>query len=501
MRNVRRITGGITMYKLVVISLATIGALALVLSLFGQLPFDPLAVVLSYLVALVVTVGTGWIGARLTRTTAHLESSVITALLIFLIVPPSLDALDLLGVALASAVASASKYLLAVRGRHIFNPAAVGLLVVGLTGLAFPSWWVGTGVLLPVVALGALAIFARTRRFALGLTFIVIAVVLFGGRIMLTGGSVTDALSFALLSSPIIFFAGFMLTEPLTLPPKRWQQLLVAVVAAVLFTTPFVLGPLSNTPQLALLVANLVAFAFGQRRAIHLDYLGKRLIGPASWELSFQPTRPVRFSPGQFMELTIPHRSADFRGSRRYFSISSAPDIDAPLTFAITEPDKPSSFKRALLDLEPGARVNGTGVGGDFVLPADAAVPLLLVAGGIGITPFASQLARIVESGEHRDIVVAYSTPATEDVPFAHLLSRSGARVILFSPAPPVEMPAHWTHVSESRLTADQIAELVPDLAERRTFVSGAPVLVTALSRDLRRHGVRRVATDAFSGY
>ena len=38
------------------------------------------------------------------------------------------------------------------------------------------------------------------------------------------------------------------------------------------------------------------------------------------------------------------------------------------------------------------ARITGTLVGGDFCLPRDPSVPLLLAAGGIGVTPFISQL-------------------------------------------------------------------------------------------------------------
>ncbi|HEY0273932.1 MAG TPA: HipA N-terminal domain-containing protein, partial [Chitinophaga sp.] len=47
-------------------------------------------------------------------------------------------------------------------------------------------------------------------------------------------------------------------------------------------------------------------------------------------------------------------------------------------------------------DMPVGARVGATGLGGDFLLPADRARPLLLIAGGIGITPFAAQLAAVL---------------------------------------------------------------------------------------------------------
>ncbi len=232
-----------------------------------------------------------------------------------------------------------------------------------------------------------------------------------------------------------------------------------------------------------------------------MTYLGKKQIGATTWELQFQPARPVTFVAGQYMELTIPHRPADFRGSRRYFSISSAPTSDGPITFAMTVPTKTSSFKNTLLELEPGAEVHGTSVGGDFALPRDVTEPLLLVAGGIGITPFASQLAHATERGDKRDVVVVYSTSAKGELPYGKLLELSGARVVLFAPEAPEPLPEGWVYGGEGRVTGERLATAVPDAAKRRAFVSGPPALVSDLRRALRSQGARRVHSDYFSGY
>ena len=501
-----RVTGLVTMYRLILVSLVVIAVIALVLSLLGQL-FSPLALIASAAVALAATIGSNWLIARLLRIAPHTESSLITALLVFFVLSPTVEVVGLASIALAGVIASASKYLLAVRGRHIFNPAAMGVFVVTLLAFgavpefSYASWWLGTPTMLLPVAIAAFAILYRTQRLALGAVFLCVAAISVVLRYVLDGSSPVDALSYLALSSPAVFFAGFMLSEPLTLPPRRWQQLAEAAVVALLFTVPFGIGLVTNTPQLALLVGNLLAFAFGQRRGIRLDYLGKTQLSPTTWELAFQPARPVRFIAGQYMELTIPHRKADFRGSRRYFSISSPPTADGPLTFALTMPEKSSSFKQALLELEPGTAINGTGVGGDFALPRDTAEPLLLVAGGIGITPFASQLAHATAAGERRDVVVVYSTSTTGSPPYADLLAASGARVVLFSPTAPSPLPDNWVYGGEGRVTPERIAELVPDAAGRRAYISGPPALVATLRASLRGQGVKRVHADYFSGY
>ncbi|WP_309617583.1 oxidoreductase [Salinibacterium sp.] len=495
-----RITGAIPMHKLVLIGLAAITALSLLLALASQLSAQPVELLASLAVSVGVTALSGWLAGLVARRRFHIESSIITGLLVFMIMEPSTDPFVLLGIALAGVIASASKYLLAFRGRHILNPAAVGTLVIGIVGTAYPIWWIGTLYLQPVIIIGALLVLYRTQRLALGVTFAAVAGSISVVASLLGGSTVEAALSFAFISSSLFFFAGFMLSEPLTLPPRRWQQIAVAVIAALVFAVPFNSG-YANKYLLALLVANLVAFAFGQRRGIRLRYLGKSPVGPTTFELSFQPSRPVRFSPGQYMELGIPHRRADFRGARRYFSISSAPTVDGPITFAITVPEKSSSFKRALLDLEPGAIVHGTGVGGDFFLPRDASEPLLLVAGGIGITPFASQLAHATARGEKRDVVVAYATSSTGALPYGALLESSGVRVVLYAPEAPSPLPAGWQYGGSGRVTGERLTAAIPDLARRRAYVSGPPALVNDLRKALRSQGAKRVHSDSFSGY
>jgi ferredoxin-NADP reductase len=49
--------------------------------------------------------------------------------------------------------------------------------------------------------------------------------------------------------------------------------------------------------------------------------------------------------------------------------------------------------------VEPGEKLAVTGVWGDFVLPSRASAPVLMVAAGIGVTPFVSQLRHLRLSG------------------------------------------------------------------------------------------------------
>lgn len=498
-----RALGRVTMYGLVIIWLGVLGVAALVMTFVpGALPFSPLALLASATVLLVVSYLMNGVAGLIFRTRPQLSSTIITALLLLFIFTPSIEVLPLVGFALAAAVAVASKYLFAWRGRHIFNPAAAAAFIVGFPGLpfGFATWWVGTTWLVPIAAVGALLVLFRTRRLWLGLVFVGTVVVVWQLRGLLAGSAALDSLNLSLLLLPTVFFAGFMLSEPLTLPPRRWQQLAEAALVGVLASLPFSLGPLYSSPQLALLIGNLLAFLVGQRRGIRLRYEGRRQLTPTSWDFAFRPAAPVRFQPGQYMELTLPHSGTDARGWRRVFSIAAAP-ASGEVRFGVRLPDKPSSFKTALMALQPGTSVTATSVSGDFILPADPGQKLLLLAGGIGVTPFVGQLEHAVGQQPRRDVVLVYAVSSATELAYAAELEASGARVVVVAPDRPLVLPPGWTWVEGSGLSAAIIHDNVPDARERVAYVSGAPSAVSALKRALRGSGVRRVRTDTFIGY
>lgn len=495
MTTIDRTLGRLPMYRVVSLSLGLLVLAAVVLSLTGQLAYPITAVLASWAVAVVVTVGSSWAFARIAGTSAHLESAAITGVILWALFLPSTAVLDLVTLGAAALVASASKYVLAWRGKHLFNPAAIGAFVIALTGTNAAGWWIATPPLLPVVLVGAVAIVLRTRRFALTLTFLAVATVAIVVTLVGFGQTVDAALVTAFTQYPILFFAGFMLTEPLTLPPRRWQQVLEGAVVALLVGTTFSIGPVYSSPELALLVGNLLAFALGQRRGVAMEYLGSRALTPTSTEFSFLPSHPVRFAAGQYMEITLPHGGADRRGIRRVFSIVSAPG-DEVIRFGVRTRDGGSSFKRALLDLAPGATVRGTVVAGDFTPPRDAAAPVAYIAGGIGITPFASHLGTRSE----RDAVLVYQARSADELAYLDEVQRGGATGVVVTPDAPAALGAGFTHAAGA-LDEAALRAALPDAAARRVYVSGSPEFVHGVRRMLRRMRVRGVRTDSFSGY
>jgi ferredoxin-NADP reductase len=498
-----RVTGRFTTYRLMVFCLLALFVESLLVALTGQLaPYSALGILASAVVAVAVCYAANRLFAALFSVHAHSESAIITGLILFFLFRPLLDGPGLLALAVASVLAMASKYVLAIRQRHVFNPAAAGGFLAGLIfPFNAPTWWVATPWLLPLVTLAALVILYRTRHLSLGIVFVGVAAITVTMTFMASGETFANAVNTAFTSYPIVFLAGFMLSEPLTLPPRRWQQLGEAAIVGIIFGLIFHLGPVYSSPQLALLVGNLLAFFVGQRRGIRLEFLGKRSLTPTSWELSFRPRKPVAFAAGQFMELSLPHAQADGRGLRRTFSIASSPSSPEVVRFGIRVAERSSSFKTALLDVQPGEIVSGTAVGGDFVLPGKTTRPVLLVAGGIGITPFVSQLSHLTTTGEKRDVVLVYSSSSATEIAYRDELQTAGHPVLLVSPAQPADLPESWQWIGRGPLTAEMLLTAVPDATARTAYVSGAPDFVRNLKPALRKAGVRHVRSDYFTGY
>src|SRR5690606_2055535 len=137
----------------------------------------------------------------------------------------------------------------------------------------------------PVIVLG-IAVLWRTEKLRMVALFVVIAV---GVAVLRTSAQYQSAgvpLDFAqvfqpvLWSSPFLFLGAFMLSEPLTMPPRRWQQLTVAAVVGVLAGWPIDLGAVSLGQERALLIGNIVAFAFSVRSAVRLTLRSREDVTP-----------------------------------------------------------------------------------------------------------------------------------------------------------------------------------------------------------------------------
>ncbi len=166
-------------------------------------------------------------------------SALITALSLTLLLRTD----DMLLAAAAAAVAIGSKFVVRVGGKHVFNPANIGLVAVtSLSGSAWisPGQWgsAAVGALL-LCGLGLLVL-TRARRAETTLGFLACFGLLLTGRALWLGDPLEIA-AHQLQSGALLVFAFFMISDPKTTPNSAPGRLLfAAIVAGVAFVIRFV---------------------------------------------------------------------------------------------------------------------------------------------------------------------------------------------------------------------------------------------------------------------
>src|SRR4029079_6779272 len=120
--------GRLTMYRLGLWVLAVLAGYTVLLIVLVWWTFGLPEMLVHLALCLGLTYASSQGLAALFRVRPHTESSLITGLLLYFLFWPSLltqglQVAEIAGVALACVLASASKYALAWRRRHIFNPA------------------------------------------------------------------------------------------------------------------------------------------------------------------------------------------------------------------------------------------------------------------------------------------------------------------------------------------------------------------------------------------
>ena len=492
-----------TMYRLVVYYLVALLIAAFALSFFGLVPVDPTSLAFSTVVILAVS----WVSNRLFcfvfRTPANIESSWITALILILIVTPvtAADPAGLGGIVFVALWSIASKFILAIGKKHLFNPAAAGVALGALLLNQPATWWVGGNVvLLPMVLVGGLLIVRKLRRFDMVMAFIIAD--LAAALATSTPDNMLAALTQTLTLSPMFFFAFVMLTEPLTAPHNRQFRIIFGILVGLLSAPNIHFGDFYMTPELALLAGNLFAYVVSPKGRFALTLLRVERAAAGAYDFIFQPDRAFAFSAGQYLEWTLDVPHADNRGNRRQFTIASAPG-EAELRLGVKFYPAASTFKRALADMRPGEQIHASQLAGSFVMPRNPDAKLAFIAGGIGMTPFRSMLEDLLNHGEARPIVVLYGNARSEDVAYGDVLDRAEDELGIRTVHVIEDGQAAAANTRTGLIDAALIREEVPDFKERTFYVSGPRGMVNAVTHALRQLGVHqtRIKTDFFAGF
>ena len=407
---------------------------AVVLIGTGQIAYSISATIFSLLILVVGSFLLNIAVGKLLSAPINMESSVITGLILFLIFSPPSSTRDVYMLVAAAAIATLSKYIFAIKKKHLFNPAAFAAFAIPLIGFDGASWWVATPLITPLILILGLLVVRKIRRFSLFFAFVIAAIVSIAitNLNFIQSGYMTypELLKEVLVSWPLLFFGTIMLTEPYTMPYKRNLQIVFGILVGLLFGARFHIGPFFSTPETALIIGNIFAYLVSPKMKLFLTLQKKVQLSSSMYQFYFSKPANFDFEAGQYMEWTLPleknidvdkKQFPDSRGNRRYFTIASAPAEDT-LQLGVKIPtatERPSFFKQALAKLEPGDTVVGSQLSGDFVLPNDLSKysQIIFIAGGIGVTPFKSMVEQLSQTHQNSSpaITLFYCSSTAEE--------------------------------------------------------------------------------------
>jgi ferredoxin-NADP reductase/Na+-translocating ferredoxin:NAD+ oxidoreductase RnfD subunit len=504
LKSLDSLVDGITMYRLLLYYLIALLLIAMGLSASGNLHYNPLYIAISTLILVAACWLTNKVFSYVFEAPTNTESSILTALILALIIKPDPTGFGITFLLAVSGLAISSKYLLTIRKKHLFNPAAIAVVLTALGPRQSANWWIGTAAMLPFVLAGGILLARKINRGRMVLTFFIsvsLATILYS---LLSRADVFSSLHNMILSSPVAFLGFVMLSEPSTSPPTARKQTLYAALVGVLVPPQVHLLRFYSSPELALAAGNIFSYLVSPKTKLFPMLKQKIKIAPDSADFVFSPGRKLAYKPGQYMEWTLPHHKTDSRGNRRYFTLASSP-TEPDLRIGVKFYEDGSSFKEALLDMDEETPIVAAQLAGDFVLPKDRAQKIVFIAGGIGITPFRSMAKYLLDKNEQRPITLLYSARTEADIAYKHVFEAArlsiGLKTIYAITGDNTTASGPNTHAGP--ITSRLIKAAVPDYLDRVFYVSGTHAMVVAMQDILAELGVshHHIKVDFFPGY
>jgi ferredoxin-NADP reductase len=197
----------------------------------------------------------------------------------------------------------------------------------------------------------------------------------------------------------------------------------------------------------------------------------------------------LRAEPGQFFRWRFLNRSLWWAANP--YSLSAPPRTDLlRITVKIS-----GDHSAALAHLRPGTRVVAEGPSGAFTAARRQRRKVLLLAGGVGITPLRTLFETL--PGDTGEVTLLYRTNTAADVVLREELdaiaAHRGARVCYLTGPP--------KRGANDHLSAHRLQRLIPYLSQHDVFLCGPEPMMAAARTGLRQAGVprRHIHTESFT--
>ena len=197
---------------------------------------------------------------------------------------------------------------------------------------------------------------------------------------------------------------------------------------------------------------------------------------------------PFTFEPGQFLTVAV---TVDGRLVKRSYSIASSPCCHGWCEITVKHAPGGVVSGHLRASVKVGDVLDVAGPYGRFTFRGREAPNVVMIAGGVGITPMMSSIRYLTDQSWDGDIHLIYACRNLENVIFREELDYLVKRhpnlhaTLVLSREPSESWSGARGHV-----TGELLAKTVPDLPSRRVHLCGPPPMIDALRQALAELGV-----------
>jgi ferredoxin-NADP reductase len=223
------------------------------------------------------------------------------------------------------------------------------------------------------------------------------------------------------------------------------------------------------------------------------EFLEKIARTPASTSYRFKRPQGFNFMAGQYMMVDLGG------GLIHPLSLSDGPEENHFIEF--TKRMTGSPFCQRLETLKKGETISVKGPAGKFCMEESDAL-LVLIAGGIGITPMRSILKSLAKKrGGSVRVILIYGNVNREDIAFRDELEN--LKLPDYRLVHVLSDTTGMKNAHQGFINAAILAQEVPESTTAHYMISGPPVMVEAIKKALATISVaeERIRTDIFIGY
>lgn len=207
---------------------------------------------------------------------------------------------------------------------------------------------------------------------------------------------------------------------------------------------------------------------------------------------------PFVFMPGQFLTF-----SAEIEGehARRSYTLASSPTQRSYVEVTVKREEQ-GLISRHLHDrVAIGSRLEVSAPSGLFTFTGAESDSIVLIAGGVGITPMMSITRYLIDRSFTGDIYFLYGARTTQDFIFREeleYLQKRHANLHITATMSRAEGTA-WMGIT-GPMSKEFIARAVPEIARRRVHLCGPPPMMDAVKAALADLGMPKeeIKTEAF---